>query len=278
MVLKVYKKADIQIRSQPEPIMSAEKSAKTSLPKAVSKKKVERGIRIASAVLVALGAGMLGLTLWPYVTYYSDRLFTKEGQTVLSASNGGAALSVESRFSPQYFNNVEKNIAKLSAELVDANTDYSALEGEFYLTVPAINIDRALVKLNVDSFNEDEYLEVLKTKFAHFKGSSIPGKVGTTFVYGHSTAEWYAQTHPGYFPALFTYLSDLSIGDEIFVEHNGIKYTYTVTRVYEVNPSDLSPVFENNGRKLLKLMTCSPPGVGTDRLIIVAEQINEETI
>lgn len=277
MALKVYKKADIQIRSVNAASPNAEKTAKTSRQKSTIRQKTARGVRVFSGILIAVGAGVLGLTLWPYVSYYAGKLFTQEENPILSAGENGAVLAVDSRFSTHYFDNVEESIAKLSEELAGQNEDFSKLEGEFYLTVPKIGIDNAPVKLNVDSFNETEYLKVLRSKFAHFQGSSIPGKTGTTFVYGHSTSEWYARAHRDYFPSLFTFLTDLSIGDEIFVEYNGIKHTYTVTRIHEVPPSDLSPVFEKTNKKILKLMTCSPPGVGTDRLIVIAEQIKEES-
>lgn len=284
MTLKVYKKADIKIVSADAPQKTVELFAKTPGAKRPEKSRglsyqaIDKSVKIGSIALIVLGFGILVFTGYPYASYYVEKLFAKEDAEVLSSGGDGDVLAVESRFSPQYFDNVEQNIAKVSAELANAPEDYSSVTGEFYLTIPKIDINRVPVQINVDSFDEEKYLEVLHTRFAHFKGTSIPGKPGTTFVYSHSTPEWYARTHRNYVPSMFTFLVDLSVGDEILVEYNGMKYTYTVTRVYESNPDDLSPVFEQTSRKLLKLMTCSPPGVGTDRLIVVTEQIKEEKI
>jgi LPXTG-site transpeptidase (sortase) family protein len=200
-------------------------------------------------------------------------LFGPKNKEVVSLGNDPSVLSVQSRYSPQYFSNVDKNIAIISKELENNLSDYSNLQGFFYLSIPKLGFEKLPVQLNVESYDKESYEKVLKNYLAHFKGSSIPDKPGTTFVYGHSSPEWYAKINPKSVTTAFTFLPKLTIGDSISVEYNGHTYNYTVVKIKEVDPYDLSPVFQNDGRKLLALMTCIPVGIGTDRLIVVAEQI-----
>lgn len=282
MALKIYKKAEINVTSGTEPKKTVElfaKREKAESPKSgAGRPRFDITIRIVSILLLVTGAFILLYTAYPYASYYLGKLKSNGGQALLSAGGDGDVLSVDSRFSNQYFDNVEENIARVSTELTASQEDFSSISGEFYLSIPDLKISRVPVKLNVNSFDEDEYLSVLRSYFAHFKGSSIPGKTGTIFVYSHSTSELYARANPNYIPGMFTFLADLSIGDLIFAEYEGVKYTYSVVRIHEVHPSDLSPVFEPTSKKLLKLMTCSPPGIGTDRLIVVTEQVRQEKI
>lgn len=68
----------------------------------------------------------------------------------------------------------------------------------------------------------------------------------------------------------FSKISKLNINDEIFIfGDNGIKYTYVVTNIYEVNPSDLSPVLDyNKSEKILTLITCN--NKNSNRIILRA--------
>ena len=289
MTTKKYRKAEVKIIDPPSPQdlernrrgqARAEKKkrkprTKRSKRTPVSSSKIAKNItNTLSLALVILGVGVLTYSLYPFAEHYAKKLFRVDtDQNVLGIGGGGDGTSLQSRQSPQYFQNVDTNIALISQELEGTNADYSDLEGVFYLTVPKIDLDRVPVKLNVNSFDGSEYDSVLESKLAHFEGSSVPGKVGTTFVYGHSTAEWFADANPNFFGAVFTYLPQMNIGDGFSVEWEGVTYDYVVTRVHEIEPTDLSPVFENDGRRLFKMMTCTPVGVGTDRLIVVGEQI-----
>lgn len=286
MSIKTYQKAEIKIQEPVRPV--AMKEDKPKKKKVVIRKKREkhsdafnRSSKVAKVItqalsvfLVLIGVAVIMYSSFPYVRYYFEKLGSNNNEEALvSGGSDPSVLSLQSRYSPQYFENVDKNIALVAKELQTKTGDYTDVDGEFLLSIPKIGVDKVPVKLNVDSFSKEEYDQVLKSRLAHFQGSSIPGELGTTFVYGHSTAEWYAEANPGFFGAVFTYLTKVNLGDEIFIEYEGQNYRYVVTRVYEIEPDDLSPVFENDGRKLLKLMTCSPPGIATNRLIVVAEQI-----
>lgn len=70
----------------------------------------------------------------------------------------------------------------------------------------------------------------------------------------------------------FSKLSILDTEDEIFLsDNNGKKYTYIVYDIYEVKPSDLSPVYNyDKDEKVLTLVTCN--NLNNTRIIVKAKQ------
>ncbi|MEX2028721.1 MAG: sortase [Candidatus Curtissbacteria bacterium] len=131
---------------------------------------------------------------------------------------------------------------------------------EFYLTVPKLKIEEAVVK--VDSLKFDKHL-------AHFPGTALPGQVGNVFITGHSVLPQFA--NPKNYREIFTNLSDLEIGDTVEVRSNDEVYRYTVQYARVVDPKEtsvLAPISANG--KNLTLMTCVPPGTNIKRLVVVA--------
>lgn len=134
---------------------------------------------------------------------------------------------------------------------------------EFYLTVPKLKIEDAVVQ--VDSLKFDKTL-------AHFPGTALPGQTGNVFITGHSVLPQFA--NPKNYREIFTQLSDLEIGDDIEVKLNDKVYRYTVQYSRVVDPKEtsvLAPI-SANGRNLT-LMTCVPPGTSLKRLVVIASLI-----
>ncbi len=134
---------------------------------------------------------------------------------------------------------------------------------EFYLTIPKLKIEKA--KVAVDSQRFDENL-------GHFPGAPLPGEIGNVFITGHSVLpEFY---DPKNYRTIFTKLSDLEIGDDIYAQINGQTIHYIVQYAKIVDPRDLTvlaPISQNG--KNLTLMTCVPPGTSTKRLVVITSLI-----
>lgn len=132
---------------------------------------------------------------------------------------------------------------------------------EFYLSVPALKIEKAQVF--VDS-NE------LSKGLVHLPGSALPGEKGNVFVSGHSALSKFLSLNK----ALFANLTDLKKGDEITVEADGVKFKYQVASLKVVNPSDISVINapDKQGR-YISLMTCVPPGLNFKRLVVLGKMI-----
>lgn len=70
----------------------------------------------------------------------------------------------------------------------------------------------------------------------------------------------------------FSNISRLNINDKIYIFDNaGKKYVYTINNIYEVNESDLSPIFDyEKNEKILTLITCN--NINFNRIIVRAKQ------
>ena len=108
---------------------------------------------------------------------------------------------------------------------------------------------------------------------AHFPGTAIPGEVGNAFITGHSVLPQFAD--PKNYRAIFTKLSDLEVGDDVYVEmpdNSTLHFSVQYSKV--VDPRDLSVLLpiSATGRNLT-LMTCVPPGTNIKRLVVITSLI-----
>lgn len=123
------------------------------------------------------------------------------------------------------------------------------------IEIPSINIYYPIFS----HLNE----ELLKISPCKFFGSS-PKENGNICIAGHN------YNNSMFFSNLYLLKND----DEIYIyDHSGYKYVYKVFNFYEVNESDLSPIFNyNSSSKELTLITCN--NLNLNRLIVKAYQVN----
>lgn len=134
---------------------------------------------------------------------------------------------------------------------------------DFKVTIPKLKIEKA--RTRVDSLNFYDHL-------SHFPGSALPGQIGNSFITGHSILPQFYD--PANYRAIFSKLSDLEVGDDVYVEIEGQRLHFTVQYAKVVDPRDtsvLAPI-SANGRNLT-LMTCVPPGTNLKRLVVITHLI-----
>ena len=140
---------------------------------------------------------------------------------------------------------------------------------KFSILIPRIGASAKIIP-NVDPSKASEFLPILRTGVAHAKGTVFPGKKGNTYLFAHSTDNFW---DVGRYNAVFYLLKDLRPGDEvvIFFEHK--RYTYVVKETKIVKPSDVSYIVDSQkqDKEVLILQTCWPPGTTWDRLLVFAE-------
>lgn len=73
---------------------------------------------------------------------------------------------------------------------------------------------------------------------------------------------------------LFTRLDELKKGDVFYLNAAGGTLAYRVTRVQETDPSDTSLVRIEQGKDLATLLTCTPYGVNTRRLLVTGKRVS----
>jgi sortase A len=111
---------------------------------------------------------------------------------------------------------------------------------------------------------------VLQVGVGHLEGSSLPvGGEGTHAV---------LSGHRGLPSAsLFTDLDKLEIGDHFIIQVLKETLTYEVDQIKVVEPEDLTKLTIEEGEDLCSLVTCTPYGINTHRLVVRGHRIpNEE--
>ena len=108
---------------------------------------------------------------------------------------------------------------------------------------------------------------VLSVAAGHFQGSSLPvGGKGT-----HSVIS----AHRGLPTAvLFTHLDRLEIGDTFYFTILDRTITYEVDQIRIVEPHDTSLIEAEAGKDYCTLLTCTPYGINTQRLLVRGHQID----
>lgn len=140
-------------------------------------------------------------------------------------------------------------------------------QGDF-ITIPKIHA-QAPVILNVDPWNEIEYKEALKHGVAQAKGTQIPGKKGTIYLFAHSSGMPWEITH---YNTIFLRLPELVINDTIILTVNGSKYKYKVVNKKEIPPTETSYLVSSTKNELI-LQTCVPIGTDLNRLLVFASPV-----
>ena len=128
-----------------------------------------------------------------------------------------------------------------------------------YVTVPKIGQELPLYHGTSDS--------VLSSAVGHFQGTSLPVGGATT----HSVVS----AHRGLPTAvLFTHLDRMEVGDTFFFTILDRTITYEVDQVRIVEPDDVSLIQIEDGEDYCTLLTCTPYGINTHRLLVRGHQID----
>ncbi len=147
----------------------------------------------------------------------------------------------------------DEDDAKYNAEL---NFNHDGSMG--YIDIPKID-----VKLTIYHGTDES---VLQKSIGHLAGTSLPvGGVGT-----HSVLSG----HRGLPSAkLFSDLDKLHVGDTFTVHILNETLTYEVDQIRVVDPTDLSDLTIDPNQDYVTLVTCTPYGVNTHRLLVRGHRI-----
>jgi len=157
--------------------------------------------------------------------------------------------------------NYNKKLSKLSNPFIT----YKTIKGYDKLLnldnngmIGYISIKKIKVELPIYHGTKEE---VLGKAVGHLEGSSLPiGGIGT-----HSVLS----AHRG-LPSstLFTNLDKLEIGDTFEIKVLNKKLTYQVDKIQIVKPSDIKSLKIEKDKDYVTLVTCTPYGINTHRLLV----------
>lgn len=145
--------------------------------------------------------------------------------------------------------------------------------GEFdYDSILSANAEGLMARVKIPSIDVDLPVfhgtsdAVLSRGAGHLEGSHLPiGGIGTRSV---------ITAHRGLANAtMFTDLDKVVVGDRITVETFGRTLTYRVRDVQVIEPSENSTIRAEADSDLLTLITCTPLGINTHRIVVTAERI-----
>jgi sortase A len=173
------------------------------------------------------------------------------------------------------FANVEAYISPGNIDpaniIVDPLTT-TAVSSDPKLIIPKINVDVPVIYDVTPDY--DAQMKAMEQGVAYFGipgANSKPGQIGNTVLSGHSSNDI---IDPGSYKFIFAQLDRLSKGDAIYVNYNGVRYTYTVTKKEVVAPTEVSKLVYPTDKPVLTLITCTPLGTSLNRLLVTAEQVS----
>ena len=127
-----------------------------------------------------------------------------------------------------------------------------------YVVIPKIN-----VRLPIYHGTDPAVLEIA---IGHIPGTSLP--------VGGASTHCVLSGHRGLPSAkLFTDIDQLEVGDQFMLEVLGDTLTYEVDQITVVLPDELDDIEIEEGKDLCTLVTCTPYGVNTHRLLVRGHRV-----
>ena len=203
-------------------------------------------LRVFGHLFLALGVGIFIFTYAPI--FYSEIRFILE-----SKKDVEQIVFSDNTEEPDF-----ENISPVKP--VDEN---------FSIIISAINVNAPIVE-DVSMINKNEYTNALRYGVAHAKDTALPGEKGNTFLFAHSSLNFWQL---GPFATVFNLLRETRQGDVVTMYYKGKPYEYKITKKYIVNGWNTEPFDVEYDKPTLTLVTCDPPGSTVNRLVVIAEEL-----
>ena len=214
---------------------------------------------------VACGIAALGLMLYPLLgellseRYHSD---VETTYTAAIADTDDTELTTQRQAAEQY-NAVLSGIAAIT----EGGAFAPPLAYAQQLTVGGVMAYVDIPKINV-------YLPVQHGTDADTLERAVGHVVGTSLPVGGSSTHAVLSAHSGMASSkLFSDIDQLKLGDAFFVHVLGDTLAYKVDSIHTVLPADTSLLQIADGKDLVTLVTCTPFGVNTHRLLVRGHRV-----
>lgn len=233
------------------------------------KEKASKKNRITAILLVAVFLAGLSLLLYPLISNYWNSIHQSQAIATymdeVSALDDGAydalweeaqqyntsLLENENRFFPD---EEEQRRYEQLLSIVD-----DGIIG--YIEIPSIDVTLPIYHGTSE--------EVLQVAIGHIEGSSLP--------VGGASTHCVISGHRG-LPSsrLFTDIDQLSEGDLFTLLVLDETFTYEVDQIHIVEPDDISLLKIEEGEDLCTLVTCTPYGVNSHRLLVRGHRVENQ--
>lgn len=230
-----------------------------------NKKQKKSGL---SSTILLLAVFLIGLCVMLYPTVSDFWNEKRQSQAIMNYDDLLVDLTPED-FS-EYFEKAEEYNRKLKL-ISYPFLGYPELDDEYYSALDVnddgmmgyITIDKIKVQLPIYHGISDK---VLNCAVGHLEGSTLP-------IGGEST-HCVLSAHRGLPSAkLFTNLDELAVGDVFTITILDKMFTYQVDQVKVVLPDETDELNVVNGEDYCTLVTCSPYGINTHRMLVRGTRI-----
>ena len=212
----------------------------------------------------ACGIAALGLMLYPLVgdllneKYHSD---VETAYTAAIADTDAAELEQQRQAAERY------NTMLSGAAITEGGASAPPLPYAEQLTVGGVICYIDIPKINV-------YLPVQHGTDADTLEKSVGHVVGTSLPVGGSSTHAVLSAHSGMASSkLFSDIDQLAVGDTFYIHVLGEVLAYKVDTIHTVLPTDTSLLQIEDGKDLVTLVTCTPFGINTHRLLVRGHRV-----
>ena len=231
-----------------------------------NKKSAKKSSSLSTIILVAIFFVGLSVLLYPTISdFWNEK---RQSQAIVDYDSYIENLTPEDY--SEYFlkaDTYNQKIRNMSFPFLNhkniAEEYYSTLDINGNGMMGYITIEKIKVQLPIYHGTSDQ---VLNSAVGHVEGSSIPvGGAGT-----HSVLS----AHRGLPSAkLFTNLDKLEIGDIFTIRILDKTITYQIDQILIVLPQQVNDLYIEESKDLCTLVTCTPYGINTHRLLVRGTRI-----
>ena len=214
---------------------------------------------------VACGVAALGLMLYPLVGELLSERYHSDIETVYTATIEDidkTELTVQREAAQQY-----NAMLSGAATITEGGASAPPLAYAQQLTVGGVMAYVGIPKINV-------YLPVQHGTDADTLEKSVGHVVGTSLPVGGSSTHAVLSAHSGLASSkLFSDIDQLAEGDTFYIHVLGEVLAYKVDAIHTVLPTDTSLLQIEDGKDYVTLVTCTPFGVNTHRLLVRGQRV-----
>ena len=212
----------------------------------------------------ACGAVALGLMFYPLAGELVSDKYHSDVETTYTAAiedTDAAELTAQREAAEQY------NTMLSGAAITEGGASAPPLAYAQQLTVGGVMAYVDIPKINV-------YLPVQHGTGAETLEKSVGQVVGTSLPVGGSSTHAVLSAHSGMASAkLFSDIDQLATGDTFYIHVLGEALAYKVDAINTVLPTDTSLLQIADGKDLVTLVTCTPFGINTHRLLVRGHRV-----
>lgn len=166
-----------------------------------------------------------------------------------------------------------RNTTNIPIITAGSNSHVASLAPE--IIIPKINVEVPVV-YGVTSTDDNVVQKALEVGVVHYADTALPGQNGNLVIVGHSAENIF---NAGGYKYVFSLLHKLDEGDVFYIQKDSVRYTYQVYKKEIVKPTDVGVLAPDPTQAATAtLITCDPPGISANRLVIVGKQISPDPV